>query len=127
MDKFSFIGNSEIDSIDKLYTQYKSDPNSIDVQWQKFFEGFEFAQKFYKSSSSSEFEKEFKVINLINAYRKRGHLFTTTNPVRQRRKYFPTLDLENYELSDEYLDQEFHAGKEIGIGKSLDFLHMIRM
>ncbi len=56
------------------------------------------------------------MINLIDAYRKRGHLFTKTNPVRTRRKYFPTLDLENYGLSEDDLDTVFHAGKEIGIG-----------
>jgi 2-oxoglutarate dehydrogenase E1 component len=67
---------------------------------------------------SETFDKEFKVINLINGYRKRGHLFTTTNPVRTRRKYFPTLDLENYGLSDQDLDTQFFAGKEIGIGKA---------
>ncbi|NOQ25644.1 MAG: 2-oxoglutarate dehydrogenase E1 component, partial [Bacteroidales bacterium] len=118
MDKFSFIGNSEIDSIDKLYSQYKSDPNSIDIQWQKFFEGFEFAQKHFPSSNDSGkvFDTEFKVINLIEAYRKRGHLFTKTNPVRTRRKYSPTLAIENYGLKELDLKTIFQAGKNIGIG-----------
>jgi 2-oxoglutarate dehydrogenase E1 component len=118
MDKFSFIGNSEIDSIDKLYSQYKSDPDSIDIQWQKFFEGFEFAQKHFPGSNDSGkvFDTEFKVINLIDAYRKRGHLFTKTNPVRARRKYSPTLAIENYGLKESDLKTIFQAGKNIGIG-----------
>ncbi len=118
MDKFSFTGNSEIDSIDNLYEQYKSNPDSIDIQWQKFFEGFEFAQKHFPVSNQSGelFDKEFKVINLIEAYRKRGHLFTKTNPVRTRRKYSPTLAIENYGLETSDLTSVFQAGKNIGIG-----------
>lgn len=118
MDKFSFIGNSEIDSIDKLYEQYQSDPDSVDSQWQKFFEGFEFAQKNFPVGNSSDelFDNEFKVINLIEGYRKRGHLFTKTNPVRSRRTYSPTLAIENYGLTKEDLKKSFQAGKKIGIG-----------
>ncbi|GAB5538086.1 MAG: 2-oxoglutarate dehydrogenase E1 component [Salibacteraceae bacterium] len=61
-------------------------------------------------------QKEFQVMELIESYRSRGHLFTQTNPVRERRKYEPTLALENFGLSDADLDTEFHAGSEIGIG-----------
>lgn len=120
MDKFSFTGNSEIDAIEKIYEQYKTDPESVDKQWQKFFQGFEFAQKNYATSGHTGdlLDNEFKVINLIEGYRKRGHLFTKTNPVRIRRKYSPTLALENYGLSDEDLDIVFQAGKNIGIGAS---------
>jgi 2-oxoglutarate dehydrogenase E1 component len=118
MDKFSFLGNSEIDSIEKLYTQYQSDPNSVDEQWQRFFQGFEFAQKDFPTSNNTGelVDSEFKVINLIEGYRKRGHLFTETNPVRTRRKYSPTLDIENYGLTKADLNKTFQAGKNIGIG-----------
>jgi 2-oxoglutarate dehydrogenase E1 component len=62
--------------------------------------------------------KEFRVIALINAYRERGHLFTRTNPVRDRRTYSPTLDLENFGLADADLATEFEAGSELGIGRA---------
>ncbi len=122
MDDLSFLGNLEIDSVESLFNEYKKDPDSVDESWKKFFQGFEFAQRFYSDnvpvSNPELFDKEFKVINLIDAYRKRGHLFTKTNPVRTRRKYTPTLDLENYALSENDLNTEFHAGSDIGIGKS---------
>ncbi|MDA3821465.1 MAG: 2-oxoglutarate dehydrogenase E1 component [Bacteroidales bacterium] len=118
MDKFSYMGNMDISVIDEMYQLYLKDPESVEASWQKFFQGFEFARTQFNGEFSDAFDKEFKVINLINAYRKRGHLFTTTNPVRTRRKYFPTLDLENYELSEEDLNTEFFAGKEIGIGQT---------
>jgi 2-oxoglutarate dehydrogenase E1 component len=118
-DDFSFLGNTEIESIEALYRDYQKDPESVDESWQHFFKGFDFARQEFKDHLTSEtFDKEFKVINLIDGYRKRGHLFTKTNPVRTRRKYFPTLDLENYGLSDDDLDTVFHAGREIGIGSA---------
>ena len=118
MDKLSYLSNLDINTLEDLFNQYKKDPYSIDEQWQKFFEGFEFAQKNYPSVNQSDiiFDKEFKVINLIEGYRKRGHLFTKTNPVRTRRKYSPTLAIENYGLSNDDLNTVFQAGKNIGIG-----------
>ncbi len=120
MDNFSFIGNNDAEAIEHLYRQYKSDPDSINKTWTDFFKGFDFALANYAQNgqASEIFDKEFKVINLIQAYRKRGHLFTTTNPVRTRRKYYPSLDLKNYELNEDDLDTSFYAGKEIGIGKA---------
>jgi 2-oxoglutarate dehydrogenase E1 component len=117
MDPFSFLGNSEIESIDQLYKQYLRDPESIDNSWKSFFAGFDFARRFQTSvEGNDQIDKEFRVLNFIDAYRKRGHLFTKTNPVRSRRQYLPTLDLENYNLKESDLDTVFHAGTEIGIG-----------
>ncbi|MBX7051579.1 MAG: 2-oxoglutarate dehydrogenase E1 component [Flavobacteriales bacterium] len=124
MDKQSYVGNSDVSAIDSLYQQYKQNPESVDISWQRFFEGFEFRQTEFEAlpggSSgnvvSGEMAKEFKVINLINAYRQRGHLFTETNPVRQRRKHTPTLDLEHFGLVESDLEITFQAGAEVGLG-----------
>ena len=86
MTKFSFLSNIDIDVVDGMYKQYLEDPDSVEASWQQFFQGFEFARTHFNGEVSDVFDKEFKVINLINGYRKRGHLFTTTNPVRTRRK-----------------------------------------
>ncbi len=125
MDKFSFLGNSEINSIDAMYKLYLQNPESVEENWRNFFKGFEFAHENFRTSASEEFvdtrsknhiDKEFMVSKLIRAYRQRGHFFTKTNPVRQRRQYFPTLDIQNFGLSDEDRDTVFHAGTKIGIG-----------
>src|SRR5512138_2241495 len=120
MDPFTYLGNSEIETIDQLYNQYIKDPDSLDSSWRSFFAGFDFARKFQSTpdAANEQLDKEFRVLNLIDSYRKRGHLFTKTNPVRSRRKYYPTLDLENYNLSDADLDTVFHAGTEIGLGNT---------
>jgi 2-oxoglutarate dehydrogenase E1 component len=118
MDKVSYVGNADVNAIDHLYNQYRQDPESVDIGWKKFFEGFEFARTNYEDGGEipENFQKEFKVLNLINGYRTRGHLFTKTNPVRDRRKYSPTLDIENFGLSDTDLDLVFQAGDEVGLG-----------
>ncbi len=119
MDDLSFLQNLDSDAIEELYRQYRRDPDSVDPSWLHFFQGFDLARRDFNDpeSESLTFDAEFRVINLINGYRKRGHLFTKTNPVRIRRKYFPTLDLENYGLAEENLDTYYHAGREIGIGR----------
>jgi len=124
MDKHSLTGNTEINSLDELYKQFLTSPENVDKSWQDFFKGFEFACENYdikptsksKAADLEQLEKEFKVIKLIEAYRTRGHLFTETNPVRTRRQYFPTLDLENFGLKKSDLDIVFQAGNQIGIG-----------
>ncbi|HXU28129.1 MAG TPA: 2-oxoglutarate dehydrogenase E1 component [Bacteroidia bacterium] len=122
MDKFSYVGTSDVNAIEGLFQQYLKDPNSVDASWKDFFKGFEFAQTSYSEKGGSAIpenvSKEFKVINLINGYRQRGHLFTKTNPVRERRQYTPTLDLENFGLTSADLETVFQAGSEIGIGSA---------
>ncbi len=119
MENFSFIGNSDIEAIEELYQKYLSDPESVDESFRLFFKGFDFARKNYETPSSGGMvSKEFKVANLIHGYRQRGHLFTKTNPVRKRRQYFPTLEIENFGLEKADLEIEFEAGAKLGIGKA---------
>jgi len=125
MDKNSYLSNADPAALDSIYQQYLQDPASVDPGWARFFEGFEFARTRHEvlprvnpgtGAGSGALDKEFKVIELINAYRQRGHLFTRTNPVRERRKYSPPLDLPTYGLSESDLDTVFAAGNEVGLG-----------
>jgi 2-oxoglutarate dehydrogenase E1 component len=118
MDKFSFIGNASAEWIEDQYRRYLANPADVGTDWAHFFEGFEFARKNYDTDAAvpENVLKEFKVLALIEGYRTRGHLFTKTNPVRERRQYNPTLDIENFGLSQADLDTVFQAGEEVGLG-----------
>ncbi len=120
MDKFSSVGNQELAAIEDLYQTYLENPKSVDESWQQFFAGFELARTNFQQKpvtvKSDKIDKEFAILNLIHGYRQRGHLFTKTNPVRSRRKYTPTLDIENFGLEKKDLETVFQAGIEIGIG-----------
>jgi 2-oxoglutarate dehydrogenase E1 component len=121
MDRFSYLNATDPAIVEEKYKKFLENPESVDSSWRQFFDGFEFARKFYPAAKKSEetvYPSEFKVINLINGYRGRGHLFTKTNPVRTRRKYTPNLDIENFGLTREDLNRPFEAGHEIGIGKA---------
>lgn len=121
MDRLNYINSGNAAYISSLYEAYKQDPESIDFGWQKFFEGFDFgrdtpAQVMTDGETPEHFLKEINVLNMINGYRDRGHLFTKTNPVRERRKYFPGKELETFGLSDADLNTVFNAGVEVGMG-----------
>ena len=151
MDRFSFLNAAHIEFIGDLYDQYIQYPDSVEPSWKAFFQGYDFANATYDGEPlfvatapareqkvvqqvvnptvaaqiPDSVQKEFKVINLINAYRTRGHLFTKTNPVRERRKWEPTLALENFGLSQADLNQTFNAGEILGIGGAITLKEII--
>src|ERR1700748_1209666 len=120
MDRLNYINSGNADYINSLYQAYQQDPESVEFGWQKFFEGFDFGKDAQVPTPGAEtpqhFLKEINVLNMIEGYRTRGHLFTKTNPVRERRKYFPGKELETFGLSDADLDTVFNAGVEVGLG-----------
>lgn len=124
MDQYSYISNADVGYIDELYQAYKENPESVDISWKKFFEGFEFAQQKFgenglpAATSQEVGAREIRVRNYIYAHRSRAHLKSDTNPVRQRRPHVVRLELENFGLSEKDLDEEFEVGSEIGLGKS---------
>lgn len=124
MDKFSFLNAAHTGYIADLYDKYLQNPDIVEPSWRSFFQGYDLANENFSLTDDSEtsveipqsVRKEFLVVDLINGYRTRGHLFTKTNPVRDRRKYSPTLDIENFGLSKSDLDSTFNAGEIVGIG-----------
>jgi 2-oxoglutarate dehydrogenase E1 component len=119
MNHYSYIENSESGAIEQMWELYRQNPDNVDESWQDFFKGFEFAlNSNHGISGLQDFNKELNVLNLIEDYRRRGHLFTQTNPVRTRRKYFPALDIENFKLTQSDLEKSFKAGVEVGLGEA---------
>lgn len=131
MDRFSFLNAVHAEYIGELYEKYQKYPDTVDASWRAFFQGYDFGTQTYNGEPlteivsgevdalvSEDVKKEFKVLNLINGYRSRGHLFTKSNPVRTRRQYSPTLDIQNFELQEADLDKEFDAGSVLGLGKT---------
>jgi 2-oxoglutarate dehydrogenase E1 component len=126
MDKYSFLNAAHTSYFAELYDQYLQNPDSVEPSWRAFFQGYDFGSENYGlngeiiegvSTQIPEYvQKEFQVIRLIDGYRTRGHLFTRTNPVRTRRTYEPSLDIENFGLSENDLDTVFNAGEVLGIG-----------
>ena len=127
MDKYSFLNAAHTAYFADLYDQYLKNPDSVEPSWRAFFQGYDFGSESYgmkgeiidgvSTQIPEQIQKEFQVVKLIDGYRTRGHLFTKTNPVRARRKYAPTLEIENFGLTQSDLQTVFSAGEVIGIGQ----------
>ena len=133
MDRFSFLNAAHTEFFAQLYDQYLENPDSVEPSWRSFFQGFDFGMETYNGENpvqhiinessgtvdytqiSEKLQKEFNVLKLVEGYRSRGHLFTKTNPVRDRRTFEPTLDIANFGLSNADLNTVFDAAKVIGI------------
>lgn len=131
MKDFSFVTNSHPAYIESLYNAYREDPASVDPDWIKFFEGFDFAVSNANGKagaaatgatapgvSNEQLTKELGVYRLIQAYRKKGHLVAKTNPIRERKDRNANLDLAHFGLTDADLKAEFFAGQIVGLGKA---------
>lgn len=129
MKDFQYITSSHPAYIEGLYQDFVKDPGTIDPEMRKFFEGFDFAVSNAKPAngtaatgsapvSAGMLDKEFGVYQLIQAYRKKGHLVAKTNPIRERKDRHANLDLGNFGLSDADLNTEFEAGRFVKLGKA---------
>ncbi len=138
MSDYSHVFNAHPQYIESLYRSFQQDPNSVDEGWRLFFEGFDFgqngnghavAEQVSAPSTFTDIQKEFGVLSLINGFRSRGHLLSTTNPIRSRKDRQPRLELEDYNLSDADLKKVFKAGMEIGLNdaKLEDILHQLKL
>ncbi len=176
MKDFSYITSSHPAYIENLYHDFVTNPESVDQELRKFFEGFDFAisnglvkgqptngkqpaENGQYATDSKQFiaegqqpkegkqpdkegqqatdakqqeadvkqptdgqqvdmqnlQKELSVYQLIQAYRKKGHLIAKTNPIRERKDRRANLSLESFVLTDADLETNFQTGKVIGM------------
>jgi 2-oxoglutarate dehydrogenase E1 component len=135
MKDFSYITSSSPAFIENMYLEFVKDPNSVDPEMKKFFEGFDFAidsgvvaaksngnGKITHTVSKTEtaegidWRKELGAYRMILGYRNKGHLIAKTNPIRERKDRDANLNLQFFGLSEEDLDKTFQVGDRIGIG-----------
>lgn len=132
MKDFSYITNSSPAFIEGLYQEFIKNPESVDPDFRKFFEGFDFAVTNGKQATNGiavngvatttgattgiDWKKEINVYRLILGYRNKGHLLAKTNPIRDRKDRGAHIDLSFYELTEADMDTAFHAGNFIGLG-----------
>ena len=115
--------------LDALYTQWKSDPSSVDAQWNAFFAGFELGcqqpprradTKAAKTAApaagdaSQDRLRQSRVDALVSAYRRVGHHQAKIDPLNLIKRTAPELSLDYVNLTEADLDSEFEiywAGK----------------
>lgn len=113
---FATQWNAEL--IDQYYEAWLSDPASVDSHWQAFFEGFELGESKETPHISSDgglnwlekAKKQTRVDSLIYAYRSLGHTLAKIDPLGQLNLEQPRLELSNFDLSEEDLEDTFQTG-----------------
>ncbi len=130
MADFSPVSNAHPEYIEHLYISYRKDPNAIDPSWSYFFNGFDYANENGATNGSTSGhtastaapiglgmipQKEVAVMMLIDGYRHRAHLLSTTNPIKSRRDRQPYLLPKEYDLTDEDMPKTFAAGDTLGL------------
>lgn len=128
MKDFQYITNSSPAYIESLYQEFVQNPEAVDPEFRKFFEGFDFAVSQAKpgngkavvsaaaTAANVDWLREVSAYRMILGYRNKGHLIAKTNPIRKRRDRGANLDLGFFGFTEADLDKEFHAGQLIGLG-----------
>jgi 2-oxoglutarate dehydrogenase E1 component len=144
--KSSQLNGASAAWLESLYEAYLSNPETVDSEWRKFFDGLpkvksgngsnggrevshaevrDFFRAIAKehhavptATPSHDIELERKqvhVLQLINAYRFRGHQHAETNPLRNGHKAeVPELDLSYHQLGPTDLNTVFETGSLAG-------------
>ena len=138
MKDFQYITSQHPAFVENLYQDFVKDPSSVEPEFRKFFEGFDFAissgVKPTNGNGASvkeepavaapasigptaiDWKRELGVYRMILGYRNKGHLIAKTNPIRKRKDRGANLNLEFFGFSEADLDKEFQAGNLLGLG-----------
>lgn len=120
MERVSSVNHSNAAYIESLYQTFLTNPESLDPQWQMFFEGVAFAQNLpgtgAGASTGSFSEKELSVYNLIEHYRNYGHLKANLDPLQMWKTDESSFDLGRFTLTAADLEQPFAIGNLLGLG-----------
>jgi len=133
MKDFTYITNPHPAYIESLYNDFLNDPQTVDPEMKKFFEGFDYATAKGGGATNGttaaaggtpslvttdgvDWKKELGAYRLILGYRNKGHLLAKTNPIRERKDRGANLVLSFFGFTDADLDKSFFAGNLIGLG-----------
>lgn len=104
------MNHMNLEYLESLYNQFKTSPDSIGLEWKRFFEGVEFA----KDGAFGLSEKELHVYHLISAYRNYGHFEADLDPLTNSPAHSEQLSLSKFKLSESDLTAKFQIGSIIG-------------
>ena len=129
LNDLSYATRANAQYLDQLYQQFQENPDAIDPDWARFFQGVEFGRQLPPlslkgapqaapgagiSATLAQLEKELKVDALIAAYRDIGHYQADLDPLTPGGQRIPDLALPRFGLSDADLETRFFAGAKIG-------------
>ena len=112
--------------VESLYQQYLIEPASVSEEWQEYFAHLPSPASIpvlgklngihAHAAEAVDIEKQARVLQLINAYRVRGHLGANLDPlgIAPKRSH-PELDPAYYGFTNEDLEKEFPLARLFGM------------
>ena len=113
----SLLNAANAGYLDALYQDFLNNPEQIDPQWRSFFENLSPGptSQVDEAALAAQTEKQVAVLQLINAYRFRGHRQADLDPLKlYERPPVPDLDPDYHGLTEADMDTVFHAGSLVG-------------
>ena len=143
LQRSSLLGGGNVAYLEALYEAWLQDPAGIEPRWRNYFDALprvdgypsadvshaDIRKEFSRltghlrgqriarlTDARLEFEnKQVRVLQLINAYRFRGHQHARTDPLqRQQPEPIPDLELDYHNLSEADFNTVFHTGSLVG-------------
>lgn len=136
----SHISGGNATYVEELYETYLIDPNAVPEEWRTYFEKLPVVEKSSGEVPHSEIRQQFeelgktkarhslesvstgvateherkqvRVLQLISAYRQRGHQKSHLDPLGlAKREHVPDLELQFHQLTEADFDITFQTGK----------------
>jgi len=135
----SHLGGGNMAYVDELYESYLADPASVDEEWRQFFAGLpkidgveletrhsdvraqflDLAKNKHREvvtvAAGGSDQRQVKVLQLINAFRFRGHQHANLDPLNLwKQPRVRDLELSHHDLTEADFDSEFNVGSFAG-------------
>ncbi len=99
---------ANIGLIEDLYNRYLANPESVDPSWRHFFEGIDFGSYLFKRGvEPTPDQSNIRIYELVQAFRRYGHLLAKFNPLETGERTAHELDLERLGFFQSEMDQNF--------------------
>lgn len=130
------LNNDNTAYIEELFEVFNSDSNKVNLQWKEYFKDVRDNKETKLTVKAMNnildvdiAKKQVSVLQLINAYRFRGHRRAKLDPLQQtERPNVADLEPSHHDLTDEDMDTVFNTGSLQGLEEASlrDILGIVR-
>jgi len=115
--------NENAPFVEELYRQYLANPDAVDEEWREYFAHLAngvvatpSTAKAADRTTDGEIAPHARVVQLIDAYRERGHLHAALDPLGlMPKRSYPELEASYHGFTLEDLDKEFSIARLFGM------------
>ncbi len=119
LDGTTFLTGANAGFIAELYARFLENPDAVDESWRRFFselgDDAPATQRIDGAALRQASSDSIRALNLIRAYRVRGHLEADLDPLGlDKRGPYPELDYHSYGFTDADLDRDIFINNLLG-------------